>query len=349
MSTRTSVLGNDFLLELQAMAQEPSSPLPMPPSRKRARHDSSPGAGSDEEAVSLRHLLLHFPLAVEQQTQVDTFLSDVQTVGDAKIFISILCLQNDLQKIVAAAPPYSVSAELKASFHPPDPLYNEYSKLRYGCTPVPKVGMYKGNMPVQHVLDILKKHRFDMPPGFENNPADLNKVIGAIQDAFTQARSHLKKLLFASVRVMWDRVTINLPATDHQNLFALAQAFVEGTNYRISNPLCGRIALMRKIFLVKSNTSFWDELDSALAVMQVASKGSDTAIALMFDGLIKVDKVLHGAVDIIYQPTDDLQQEVDDLIDATRMNTATISNCSGDQEDEDEEIEPQVSSSSSAE
>jgi hypothetical protein len=38
----------------------------------------------------------------------------------------------------------------------------------------------------------------------------------------------------------------------------------------------------------------------------------------MFEDLINMDKTLHGAVDIVYQATNNIQQEVDDLIVAGR-------------------------------
>ncbi|KAJ6609577.1 hypothetical protein B0H10DRAFT_1954485 [Mycena sp. CBHHK59/15] len=37
--------------------------------------------------------------------------------------------------------------------------------------------------------NILKKHRFDLPPGIENNPVDFGKVVVAMQEAFTQLRA----------------------------------------------------------------------------------------------------------------------------------------------------------------
>jgi hypothetical protein len=40
---------------------------------------------------------------------------------------------------------------------------------------------------------ILKKYRFDIPPGLEHNQADWAKVISAVQDALTQKRSKIKK------------------------------------------------------------------------------------------------------------------------------------------------------------
>lgn len=43
----------------------------------------------------------------------------------------------------------------------------------------------------------------------------------------------------------------------------------------------------------------------------------------MFEDLIVADKKLHGAVEIIYQATNDVQQEVDDLIDAASADAAS--------------------------
>ncbi|KAJ7190484.1 hypothetical protein B0H12DRAFT_1172658 [Mycena haematopus] len=188
--------------------------------------------------------------------------------------------------------------------------------------------MYRGEVPVQHVLDIVKKHRFDLPPGIENNPADMDKIERAVQDAFTQARSTCKKKLFASVRV-WrtneagTKIAVDLPPAEHQNLFGLAQAFVDGTKCRITNALCGRLALMRSVYLENSGQSFWTDLDKALDCMREEADGKDDAVDDMFEYFIATDKELHGAVDIVYQTSNDVQQEVDDLIHATTANTAS--------------------------
>jgi len=41
--------------------------------------------------------------------------------------------------------------------------------------------------------EILKKHRFDMPPGIENNRADWKKIVTAVQESFTARRATWKK------------------------------------------------------------------------------------------------------------------------------------------------------------
>ncbi|KAJ6610231.1 hypothetical protein B0H10DRAFT_1954040 [Mycena sp. CBHHK59/15] len=229
----------------------------------------------------------------EQVTQLDTFLNDVQTVREGKLFVLLLALQNDVGNIIVAAPSFTVSPELKTNIQ----------SYALAVLLSPKLAQYRGDLSVQHVMEILMKHRFDMPLGIENNPADMQK-------------------LFASVRVTrtnesGQKIIVDLEPSQHQNLFALAQALVDGTKCRITNALCGRIALMN------SGTTYWTDLDKALVVMRQIAKGNDEARDAMFEELIITDKELHGAVDIVYQPTNDVQQEVDDLIDASSADAAS--------------------------
>ncbi|KAJ7886793.1 hypothetical protein B0H14DRAFT_3431007 [Mycena olivaceomarginata] len=279
---------------------------------------SSPISGvvNRNAATMVKNYAKKLKIRGEPLTQLDTFLNDTQSVREGKLFCLLLAVSADIANIVAAAPAFTVSAELKLNIQ------------RYAIAVFlsPKLGMYRGDVPIQH--DIIKKHRFDLPPGIENSPADMAKIEKAIQDAFTQGRSTFKKKLFASVRV-WrtteggDKIAVDLPAAEHQNLFSLAQAFVNGTKCRITNALCGRIALMRSVYLETSGQTFWTELDKALVCMRETSNGSAETIDEMFEDLITEDKALHGAVDIVYQTINDVQQEVDDLIDASAANVAS--------------------------
>ncbi|KAJ7687475.1 hypothetical protein B0H14DRAFT_2653804 [Mycena olivaceomarginata] len=329
-----------FLLRMKNLAQNRPTVTPAP-SRKRSRHErdaTSSTVPSDDErddnpgSTPIPGLNLAHPrsatqnavnavksfakkqkLRGEQLTQVDTFLNDTPTVREGKIFSLLLGLQNDVGNIIVAAPAFSVSAELQTNI----------KSYALAVMLSPKLAQYRGDLPVQHVINILKKHRFAMPPGIENNPADMQKITAAVQYAFTQDRSSLKKKLFASVRVSQlneagVRVVVDLPSDQHQNLFALAQAFVDGTKCRITNALCGRIALMRDIYLQNSTSSFWSSLDAALSLMRTAADGNEEACDAMFEDLIIAEKALHGAVDIVYQATNNIQQEVDDLIVAGR-------------------------------
>ncbi|KAJ7327988.1 hypothetical protein DFH08DRAFT_967760 [Mycena albidolilacea] len=341
-----SSFSNDaFLQRMKAVAQNRPTITPVP-SCKRPRHardgTSSPGPSEDERdenkgsiplaglnlahsrpatqnaANAVKSFAKKQKLRGEQLTQVDTFLNDTPTVREGKIFSLLLSLQNDVGNIIVAAPAFSVSPGLQTNI----------KSYAIAVMLSPKLAQYCGDLPVQHVINILKKHRFDMPPGIENNPADMQKITAAVQYAFTQDQSSLKKKLFASVRVSrvneaGTRVTVDLPPCQHQNLFGLAQAFVDGTKCRITNALCGRIALMvchSAVFLPSFLTGV-AHIEGHLSSEQqriLLMDGNDEACDAMFEDLIIVDKNLHGAVDIVYQATNNIQQEVDDLIVAGR-------------------------------
>ncbi|KAJ7635915.1 hypothetical protein B0H17DRAFT_1217186 [Mycena rosella] len=244
-------------------------------------------------------------------------------------------MQNDVGNIITATPAFAVSPQLKTNIQ-------SYS---LSVLLSPKLAQYRGELPVQHVWNILKKHGSDLPPGIENIPADMKTLTSEIQEQLTQARSSCKKKgIVRIIRVddKKNKITIELEPSQHQNLFALAQCFVDGTKCRITNALCGRIALMRDVYLANSGTSFWTDLDNALVLMRQVAEGSEDARDAMFEDLIETDKKLHGAVDIIYQSTHDLQQEVDDLIDATSADaasTATRRDCSPPPEGDSDQLD----------
>ncbi|KAJ6551558.1 hypothetical protein B0H19DRAFT_1264220 [Mycena capillaripes] len=197
----------------------------------------------------------------------------------------------DIDSIVVAALSFAVSQELKL----------DIQRFALAVLLSPKLGMYQGDVPIQHVMYIVKKHCFNLPPGIENNPADMDKIEKAVQEALTQHRSTCKKL-FASVKV---------------------SSFVDGTKCCITNALCSRIALMRDVYLQNSGQSFWTNLDKALTTMRDVANRSDKVRDDLFEGLITHNKELHGAVDIVYQTSNDVQQEVDDLIDTSSANIAS--------------------------
>ncbi|KAJ7165788.1 hypothetical protein C8R46DRAFT_1219576 [Mycena filopes] len=229
----------DFLADVQACCERRQANP-----RKRQQAESSPSAMplvSRNVATNIQNHAKKQRLCGDQLNLVDTFLTDSQTVRDAKLYIGVLALQNDLQKIIATKPAYNVSAELKAN-------------IQAYVAPVllsPKLEAYKGTEPVQIIFIY----------------AEAAKITTVIEEAFTQGRSQLKKLILASVKITRDKVNIDLPVDKHLSLFALAQIFVKGTKCRITPGLCGRVALMRKIYLKHPGNNFWDKLDEHLAMI----------------------------------------------------------------------------------
>lgn len=119
---------------------------------------------------------------------------------------------------MAAKPRYVVSEALEVCF-PPFPFLTTTDLVsRKTCTITPPRSCFQARSPRTRVLSppthclyvynilfcrnlpvlkatqsILRKHRFDLPIGIENNPADFAKVIAAVQEAFTQLRAKFKK------------------------------------------------------------------------------------------------------------------------------------------------------------
>ncbi|KAJ7860661.1 hypothetical protein B0H14DRAFT_2576443 [Mycena olivaceomarginata] len=125
---------------------------------------------------------------------------------------------------------------------------------------------------------IVKACCFDLPPSTETNAADFEKVIAVVQEAFTQLRAKLKKLLGASLKL---NKTDKKPAlsSNHQNIFKFAHIFVKGSQCTITIKLCARIALMRQVYLQENSPKFWDKLNSTLAGICTKARGNAKMIA----------------------------------------------------------------------
>ncbi|KAJ7870047.1 hypothetical protein B0H14DRAFT_2186876, partial [Mycena olivaceomarginata] len=108
-----------------------------------------------------------------------------------------------------------------------------------------KFNVYKGDGITQILTDIIKRHRFDLPPGVEHVPADWAKVLAIVQDALTQTRSKVKK----------EVNELRAPLAQHKNIYQLAQAIVKGTQCSVN----------RAVYLEHPGGKFWDEMDKRLA------------------------------------------------------------------------------------
>ncbi|KAJ6542407.1 hypothetical protein B0H10DRAFT_2203345 [Mycena sp. CBHHK59/15] len=269
-------------------------------------------------------------LRVEQATEVSLLLHDAPAIRHAKLLANIFYVSNQIGSIVTAAPAYEVSPGLAKNIH------NYAAAILLSS----KIGAYKGSIPTNTLLNILKKHRFDLPPGIENNPADLAKLVAATQEAFTQLRAKFKKALLASLKANKNDKDI-APDAQHQNIFKLTLSFVDGTQCTVTVELCARVALMRQIFLQDSGPKYWDKLDASLAAIRAQAKGNakkitkyvflfvfpsilSEFIARAFHHILTTDQETHGVKDYdLDQNVDAFQQEVDDLIDAGAKDVAT--------------------------
>ncbi|KAJ7093591.1 hypothetical protein C8R44DRAFT_749955 [Mycena epipterygia] len=198
-------------------------------------------------------------LRVDQTTEVTFLLHFPLLQGPppafrhAKILTNIFQVSNQFAAFVVAQPGFEVASRLEKNI----------SNYAAAILLSRKISAYKGSIPINTLLNILKKFRFDLPAGIENNPADYAKVVAAIQEAFTQLRAKFKKALCASLKANKTDKTI-APGPEHQNIFKLTQIFVDGTQCTATIELCARVALMCIYLIRESGPRFEDKIQRFL-------------------------------------------------------------------------------------
>ncbi|KAJ7652786.1 hypothetical protein DFH06DRAFT_1330882 [Mycena polygramma] len=243
-------------------------------------------------------------LRADQITDLEAFIRDPPTLREAKLFAQGLHLENLVTKIFVAAPPWEPSDDL---------VKNIYSYCVAVLMSV-KLAAYKGNIPKNIVFVILKKHRFDMPLGIEHNPANWSKVVKVVENALTQFRSKIKKLIGKSLKLAVKDTEL-VPSKERKNIFELTQLMVENTQCEVNVLLCARVAFMRKHYIKDSSVGYWDTVDKALVKLRKTADGDSVQISRAFKWILGKDRETHGVNDYTIDDTvDTFQQEVDDII-----------------------------------
>ncbi|KIJ94950.1 hypothetical protein K443DRAFT_109586, partial [Laccaria amethystina LaAM-08-1] len=203
----------------------------------------------------------------------------------AKLFVCILSVENKINAFRSATPPYQVLDELKTNT-------NNYALAVLLSV---NVSAYKGDIPRNHILDILKRYRFDLPAGIEHDYANWEKVTTAVSYSLTQTRARVKKLIRDAI-------------TQNTNIFALAQLIVHGTPCRPTHVIHQEC---------NGGEKYWNLIDQRLALIHKLA-GSDAVKATRaFRDILKTDRNTYGAgedYDILDVIADDWQQRVDDVI-----------------------------------
>ncbi|KAF7296425.1 hypothetical protein HMN09_01112900 [Mycena chlorophos] len=279
---------------------------------------TSPLAMSRNADESVRRFAASQHLRAEQTAECVSILRDPGAVVMAKIFVLLFSILNMVAAVVVAQP----------SFEPSEALLKNIKKYAMAILLSPRQARYKGNEPVRVLLNLLKTHRFDLPPGIEHNAADYDTLKRAVRGIFTQLRADIKKEVSLPHRWATRTVTRRVKAAARcDTIYKLTQTIVAGTDCVVTVELCARVALMRYIWLetYESDTSkFWDEVDALLAEIRSKAKGDQQQVTRAFRVTLKKDRETYGKDDytITEGTADPVQQEVDVAIDEAVMNAA---------------------------
>ncbi|KAJ7807185.1 hypothetical protein B0H14DRAFT_2609901 [Mycena olivaceomarginata] len=246
-----------------------------------------------------------------------TLFKEPPSLREAKMLTDLWALGNQVEKIVTSKPAFEVSEDCETNIRKYAPAVLLSSKIN----------VYKGEG-ITHILtDIIKRHRFDLPPGVEHVPADWAKVLAIVQDALTQTRSKVKKEIGWSLKVNKSD-DLRAPLAQHKNIYQLAQAIVKGTQCSVNVVLCARIAVMRAVYLEHPGSKFWDQMDKRLARIRKMGGNDAKKITKGFRQALEADQAKHGIQDsyeLDETVVDEFQQKIDDLIDIRAVDAATSS------------------------
>ncbi|KAH9916677.1 uncharacterized protein B0H18DRAFT_1124091 [Fomitopsis serialis] len=289
---------------------EPDGPpgISRPPAAllTNAAMDATPAAmttGSANLVAFARRHGLRKGLRGEQLADVESFAMNDSGARDVKIYTQQLSLERKLDSIITSMPPWTPSKELQINAH----HYVVAVMLSS------KISAYKGQTPVNHVLDIIRTLRFDIPVGIERNVANWKKIVKVVSTEFTNIRASFKKLLRNSTK------GIN-PST-HHTIYNLTTALIKNTKCTVSVPLCARVALMRAIYMLPENRGncFWDKIDDELTKLRHDADGSERKWIKGLRRFLEQDRQKHGRddneVDDLEDEVDEQQQEVDDILE----------------------------------
>ncbi|KAI0741213.1 hypothetical protein C8Q76DRAFT_791551 [Earliella scabrosa] len=313
---------------LEAVANTPDSPeltpTRVPPAgHKRTRTEAELFTDDDEEplpplsarripvnanmvAIAVR-LAKAKKLGTEQTRELEEFAKESFQVQNVRLYTTLLVLANKLEKLTP--PP--------AAFQVSEALQKNLMSYAHGVIFSSKIPNYKGPVPVNHLLDICRNYRWDLPAGIEHDHAKWAKVKRAARDALTQVRGKIKKLLVKSTKPA--------DATLHMDIFDLTKAIVHNTDYKVTLPLMGRVALMRAVFDDDQGDNYWDIVDTRMQFIRNKATTPE-AVARIFKHLLQEDRAAHGSgceyeVEDVIDP---LQRHVDESIQEAAARVAAV-------------------------
>lgn len=232
---------------------------------------SSGPVRSNEQRIA-RQLAARSLLHGYQKEALDDLVKASIPGQNVRIFVQLCSLENKLNKIISDAAPYTITAALKANIQ----------SVVVAVLLSPKLSAYKGDIPKTKVLAIILAARLHIPSTYGQDVYVSNMIDAAIAEALTQARSNIKKAIGGSIKAKLKN-------------FDMATKLVKDTKCTVTAPLCGKIAILRKVYGEDSGMLFWDKVDTRLAKIRSLANGDATLIARAIKGYLKLDHDEYGS------------------------------------------------------
>ncbi|RDX42831.1 hypothetical protein OH76DRAFT_1422313 [Lentinus brumalis] len=331
-ANQSPILTSNFLPSAASAARKRTrtdADLPMDEEQDPSM-SNAPRAVNRNLVITAQRIAEAYKLTPSQTAEVNAFATDTFHVQNIRIFSMLLALNGNIDRLVP--PPAAFTL-------PPDCIANIKS-YAHGVIFSTKLALYKGVIPTNHLLDIVKLYRWGLPDGVENDTPKWKKVKKEAGDALTAVRRKIKIQLIASLS--------GEKPEDHMDIYDVAAGCVKGTDYKITVPLMARLALMRGVFSEKANQGdkFWDQVDASLVLVAQKGKGDAERISRLFKYFLDKDRKAHGTgaqPPVDESDIDNLQENIDQAIEERNRRLAVRQGQAEDEEDEEERDSPDPS------
>ncbi|RDX43140.1 hypothetical protein OH76DRAFT_1422128 [Lentinus brumalis] len=248
-----------------------------------------------------------------------------------RIYAMLLTLNTRVDQLIPPPAAFTLSGD----------VIGNIKSYAHGVIFSSKIALYKGTIPTNHLLDIVKRYRWGLPEGVENDTPKWKKVVKEAGDALTAVRRKIKIQLIASIK--------DEDPTKHSDIYDVASACIKGTSYKITIPLLARLALMRGVFSNSAHQGddFWDHVDARLVMVAKQADGNADRLARLFKHFLDKDRKTHGSG--VQPPVDEnmvdsLQANIDQAIDERNRLLAATPKQAEAPVDEEEEIDSRAGS-----
>ncbi|KAH6874841.1 hypothetical protein BKA70DRAFT_1240402 [Coprinopsis sp. MPI-PUGE-AT-0042] len=273
--------------------------------------DDSFGASRTNATLRARRLTTRLKLGPYSQ-ELETYADEDAATRELMVFAKMLAFEQKLASLSGPSAAYAVDQALMANI-------KSYS---WAVLLSPKLSLYKGNIPRNRVMDVLKHLKVNTPSNMDTNRHVLKVILEAISFELTQARARIKKLVILS------------RGTKPLSIYQLATQLVASTQCCVSVPLCARLAILRLVAAKpgQDNNKYWDHVNAMLKSMKATANNNEGMIHAILAGYLEEDRTAYGTAAQQSVQAEALQANTWQ----TQIDTA-LANPSTEADDEDEE------------
>ncbi|KAK7448125.1 hypothetical protein VKT23_013884 [Stygiomarasmius scandens] len=303
-----------------------SPPHPKNNSRKRKQGNNSQDTGTSEQnlnptttnAVNInvitaaKRLACSKKLRPEQIIDLEQFLNDSAIGREAKMLILNVDLSNKIDKILVS----------QQAWEPSDSLKKNIKHYVAATTLSTSILSYLARSNISVVVEKLLSLSLDLPKNIRQDASVMQALTHAVEYAFTQRRSDMKKVIRSSVTQIIKAQRVSLPEKECMNIVQLTQALVKGTRCGVTAPLCACVAILRHAYILKPGDGYWGTVDSIIEGMRKKGDYNKEAIAELVRKRLKKDRSTYGVDDYQIQdePQTEIQNEMEQLVTTRNLS-----------------------------